>query len=329
MSLLVSVGLVALVRRWAERRRLLDQPNDRSLHVRPTPRGGGVGIVVPVCGALACVGLLVPASRSEAWWLAGAGLLMAIVGWIDDLRGLSAGVRLVAYLCGAALVVLGVGTWPAVVWPGLLHVELAWTAAPLTVLLVAGLTNAYNFMDGTDGIAGGQGVIAGGGWLGAGLLLQDPLLTVAGTAIAGASLGFLLFNWPPASIFMGDVGSAFLGFTLAGLTVYVAPRAPAMATAGLLFVWPFVFDTTFTFLRRAWRGENLLAAHRSHLYQRLVLTGVAHRTTALVYGAYAAAGIGVGMTFLRETARLSVVGGGLIGSLAVALWLVVLWRERS
>jgi UDP-N-acetylmuramyl pentapeptide phosphotransferase/UDP-N-acetylglucosamine-1-phosphate transferase len=184
-------------------------------------------------------------------------------------------------------------------------------------------------MDGVDGIAGGQAVVAGIGWIAVGYAIQDPLLVVVGTVLAAASAGFLLFNWAPASVFMGDVGSSFLGFLLAALAVYAAARSPASATAGMLFVWPFVFDATFTFLRRAGRRENVLDAHRSHLYQRLVLTGVSHRTTALLYGALAAIGVAVGIAVAREARIVSFVGALVIGALGATLWLVVVWRERS
>jgi len=328
-GLISSVGLVAAARYWAQRSMLLDHPNERSLHVRPTPRGGGIGIVVPICFAIGSVGVMEPATKAAATWLASVGLLIATVGLVDDVRGLPAVTRLVAHVSAGALVVAGIGVWRTFAWPGLLFVDLGWAAVPFTVLLVVGLTNAYNFMDGVDGIAGSQGFVAGFGWIGAGYALQDPLLVVAGAVIAMASFGFLLFNWSPASVFMGDVGSSFLGFLLAALAVFAAPRSPATATAGILFLWPFVFDTAFTFLRRVGRRENVLGAHRSHLYQRLVLTGVSHRTVALLYGALATVGVAVGNAVAREAAIASRAGALLIGALAAGLWLAVIWRERA
>jgi UDP-N-acetylmuramyl pentapeptide phosphotransferase/UDP-N-acetylglucosamine-1-phosphate transferase len=202
-------------------------------------------------------------------------------------------------------------------------------AIPFTVLLVAGFTNAYNFMDGIDGIAGSQAAIAGFGWIGAGYALQDPLVAVLGAVLAAANLGFLLFNWPPASIFMGDVGSSFLGFVLAVLSVLVARQSAAIAMAGMLFVWPFVFDTVFTFLRRVGRREHLLRPHRTHLYQRLVLTGVSHRAVTLLYAALATTGLAVGHAVAREATIASAAGASLISVLAATVWLVVVRRERS
>ncbi len=328
VGLVGSVGLVAAVKHWAERRSLLDHPNERSLHVRPTPRGGGIGIVVPVCLALAAAGFLIPEIKSATSWLVGAGLLMAAVGFIDDVRGLPAITRLFVHVCAAGMAVVAFGAWRTLEWPGLLSVDLGWAAVPFTVFLLAGFTNAFNFMDGVDGIAGCQGVVAGIGWAGAGYAMQDPLLTVAGSVIATASLGFLLFNWSPASVFMGDVGSSFLGFSLAALAVHAASRSASAATAGMLFVWPFILDPAFTLLRRAGRRENLLAAHRSHLYQRLVLTGVSHQSVTLLYGALAVSGVAIGAAVARGAAVPSRAGAALLGFLAVGLWSVVVIRER-
>jgi UDP-N-acetylmuramyl pentapeptide phosphotransferase/UDP-N-acetylglucosamine-1-phosphate transferase len=123
-----------------------------------------------------------------------------------------------------------------------------------------------------------------------GLLTELPMVSALGVLVAGSSLGFLGHNWPPARIFMGDVGSAFLGFTLAMLAVIGGLADPRLPFAGVLVVWPFVFDATFTILRRLRRGENIFAAHRSHLYQRLVIAGWSHRTVTLLY--LALAGIG-------------------------------------
>jgi UDP-N-acetylmuramyl pentapeptide phosphotransferase/UDP-N-acetylglucosamine-1-phosphate transferase len=321
-----SISLVALVRSWA-RRKLLDHPNERSLHVQPTPRGAGIGIVVPVCLVMSALALRAPVAMSPAIWIVVGGLLMATIGLIDDVRGLSAIVRLVVQVFAAGLIAIGVGAGQTIVWPGLFHIDVAWAAVPLTILLVAGFTNAYNFMDGVDGIAGSQAIVAGIGWLGIGYAIQDPFLVAAGAVIAMASLGFLFFNWPPASIFMGDVGSSFLGFVLAALAVYAATQSPAAGTAGLLVVWPFVFDTAFTIVRRTGRRENLLEAHRSHLYQRLVLTGVSHRTATLLYAGLAAVGVLVGWAVVNDAHVASVAGAIVIGVLAAALWRLVRSRE--
>ena len=179
--------------------------------------------------------------------------------------------------------------------PGLGEVPLGWLAYPLTGLWVLGLTNAFNFMDGLDGLAGGTAVIVAAAF-GVVAFTQGSTFTclICGTLIAG-SLGFLAFNLPPARIFMGDVGSAFLGFSFAALAVIAARHDQAHTS---FFVMPllllnFIWDTAFTFLRRWRRGENVAAAHRSHLYQLLNQSGLSHRAVALLHWMVAAAqGVG-------------------------------------
>ncbi len=307
---------------------ILDHANERSLHHDPTPRGGGIGIAVPVS-----LGLFFLSGAPGPWavagiWMAGAGAIVASAGLVDDILTLPAVPRLVVQLFAAWLLTQGIGEWRLLTWPGLFTVDLGQAAPVVTVLLLVGLTNAYNFMDGVDGIAGTQGILAGAGWVGIGYAMQEPALASIGAILATTSLGFLLFNWPPASIFMGDVGSCFLGFVLAALTIHVATRSPVAATAGLLCVWPFIFDTAFTLVNRMRRRENVLRAHRSHLYQRLVLSGSSHQSVTVLYGALAAAGAAVGNAMVRESAPAAIAGAVLIAMLACGLWWVVVLQER-
>lgn len=266
--MLVSAVLVRLIRAWAEQKAILDHPNERSSHDVPKPHGGGIAIV-----AITLAG--------SAWWwtprfaiVAGAALVIAIVSWIDDVRHLPATLRLGVQSLAAVAVLMAypVGAF-----------------TPLAFLWIVGLTNAYNFMDGIDGIAGGQAVVAGLSWALFGMMAQQPLMATIGLLIAGSSAGFLLHNWQPARIFMGDVGSAFLGFVFAALAVMAWPNF-RLAAAGLLVVWPFVVDAAFTFVRRASRGERLMEAHRSHIYQRINQRGLSHRAVASIYIVLAAAG---------------------------------------
>lgn len=267
IAMLVSAVLVRVIRAWAERY-LLDHPNERSSHTIPTPRGGGIAIVaVTLAGSL-----LVMTPRLAA--VAGLALVIAAMSFIDDLRGLPAKLRLfvqIAVAFAAAWLFLP-PPWvlPAMIW-------------------IVGLTNAYNFMDGIDGIAGGQAVVAGLGWALAGMLAQQPLLATLGLLLAGSSAGFLTQNWHPARIFMGDVGSAFLGFFFAALAVMSWPDRRLML-AGLLFVWPFVADAAVTFFRRLLRGERVMEPHKTHLYQRLHQRGLSHGNVAAIYVGAAAVG---------------------------------------
>lgn len=283
---------VANMRRWVAQR-MLDIPNERSSHTRPTPRGGGLLIVLVTLTGLWLAVLLFGVGWTmptlPAFTLGAA--LIAVVSWRDDLQPVSNRVRFGAHAIGALLVILLVGYWQLIELPLLPALFVGWLGIPITFLWLAGLTNAYNFMDGIDGLAGSQAVVAGAGWAGLGWLSGEPLVSLLGLLVAGSSLGFLLHNWPPARIFMGDVGSAFLGFTFAALPVLVAQHHPRLAVAGILLLWPFLFDTTCTFLRRLRRRENVFAAHRSHLYQRLVIVGYSHRSVTLVYIGLALVGV--------------------------------------
>jgi UDP-N-acetylmuramyl pentapeptide phosphotransferase/UDP-N-acetylglucosamine-1-phosphate transferase len=170
----------------------------------------------------------------------------------------------------------------------------------LTVLWIVGMTNAFNFMDGIDGIAGitaaaALGVVSGGFWLGG-----DGYGALLAAAVAAAAVGFLVWNWQPARVFMGDVGSASLGYTIAVLPL-VAGEAERrwLLPLTVAVMWPFLLDTTLTFLRRLRNGENVLEAHRSHFYQRLVIGGWSHSTVALIYGV---ASLGAGLAVLAARA---------------------------
>lgn len=187
----------------------------------------------------------------------------------------------------ASLLVVSVYTSGGDYAPG---AEIYRFVVPVFIFLwVVWLTNAYNFMDGIDGIAGLQAVVAGVGWLAAGIVLQQETIWFYGGILAFSGFGFLIQNWQPAKIFMGDVGSAFLGYTFAVLPVLAVGRSEK--TFGQLFItaaallWLFIFDTVFTFCRRALDAEKVWKPHRTHIYQRLVARGFSHRRVAAVYAA--------------------------------------------
>jgi UDP-N-acetylmuramyl pentapeptide phosphotransferase/UDP-N-acetylglucosamine-1-phosphate transferase len=319
---------VGAVRRVTERRRILDLPGARSLHDRPVPRGGGLAIATVCLGALAILPLagLSPSPLLAGWMLLG-GAVVAAVSWADDLRSLPVPARLAAHVAAAVCVLVATGAPLVVEVPLFGELRPAWLGPPLVVLWVVGLTNAYNFMDGIDGIAAGQAVVAGLGWL---LLPSGDLAVRAlGLVLAAACAGFLPHNWQPARLFMGDVGSAFIGYLLAGLTVVASRHNPRFAVAGVLLVWPFVFDTAYTMLRRLRRGENLLTAHRAHIYQRLVIGGWQHRSVAILYTALACLGLGFGVLWLRGGAIAAVSVAVGVPLAAVGLWALVVWNERQ
>ena len=284
LALVLSyLGVAGLVR-WATRRQILDVPNERSSHTRPTPHGGGLVIVILSTAGLLIAWLLCPVSFPAALpaYLVGAWLV-AGVSWLDDLRSLPNRLRFAAHLLAAVIAVWSWGFWSQVALPGVGDVRLGWVGLPVTILWIGWLTNAYNFMDGIDGIAGGQAVAAGIGWAALGWMSGQLLVSILGLLLAASSLGFLGHNWSPARIFMGDVGSVFLGYSFAVLPIIAAKSDPHLALAGILLVWPFVFDATFTLLRRLQMKENIFAAHRSHLYQRLIIAGHSRRSVSVLY----------------------------------------------
>ena len=241
---LVSWFLTGAMRRYALRSELLDVPNERSLHRTPIPRGGGVAVVLVTLAGLTTAGLLSKIPADVAWALGGGGALVAAVGWLDDRRSVSARVRATVHAAAAC--------WAAYwIWGELTPAALA------GVVCIMWAINLYNFMDGIDGLAGAEassiGLIAGALFLMAG---RNDLAAVA-FLVAAAAMGFLGWNWPPARIFMGDVGSGFLGFMFGALSL-IAGRSGALPLAlCLLLAGVFAFDATITLLRRAARGERV------------------------------------------------------------------------
>ncbi len=328
-ALTLSFGAVELVRRYSIRNAFLDIPNQRSSHTRPTPRGGGLGIVIVVS-----VGLCLLSMWESSWswrmvsWYLLAALVVAGVSWIDDVRSLPNHWRLVAHAGCALIITTAFGYWDGLKLPWMGEVHLGAWGFPVTLVWIVGLTNAYNFMDGIDGIAGGQGAVAGLGWAALGWLSGQPLVEVLGLLLAASNLGFLIHNWSPARIFMGDVGSAFLGFTFAILPVIASKTNGRAVVAGVLFVWPFVFDAGLTFLGRLVKGENVFTPHRSHLYQSLVISGRNHAYVSVLYISFAAATSIVGVAWYAGVAGSEWAVALLVPAFSLSLRLFVLHEER-
>ncbi|HMQ03999.1 MAG TPA: glycosyltransferase family 4 protein [Pyrinomonadaceae bacterium] len=300
VSFLATAFGVALFRRYAARTGLLDHPNERSSHSSPVPRGGGVVIV------LVCLGLYVASAHAigfhASWWFVVGGGVVAGISWLDDKHTVPPLLRLFAQAGAAVLVIVGIGHFTSLPIPfssNMLH--LGWLGVLITFLWIVWMINAYNFMDGIDGIAGSQGVVAGISWAILGFLLGDPVITIVGAILAFSCLGFLVHNWSPARIFMGDVGSAFLGFSFAVLPVMTRSSNEEgsgwLLAAGVSFVWLFLFDTLFTLAARLKKGEKVWIAHRQHLYQRMVIAGTSHASVTLLF---AGAGALVAASFLAH-----------------------------
>ncbi len=311
-------ALTPVLAAWARRRHYLDVPNHRSSHVVATPRIGGIALVLGVLSGVVVLYLSGAGLGVGVPHVLGGALAIAVLGLIDDFQHLSALVRLAIQTAVAVAVVMtsGDAALPGVASP---------FAGIVTVLWLVTLTNAFNFMDGIDGIAGAQALVAGSGWLVVGLLSGAPYVAALGLLLAAASAGFLPHNWHPAKVFMGDAGSGFFGFLFAALPLLAPPATGTLWLCAVLLMWPFLADTAVTLLRRAGRGEDVLSAHRSHVYQRLVLTGRSHRYVALLYA---------GLAVLGGVAAVSLIAGSppaLLTSITaiVAAAIVVWWNVKA
>jgi Fuc2NAc and GlcNAc transferase len=326
-AFLASAGLAGLARRYALSRSLLDVPNERSSHTVPTPRGGGLAIaLVVLIGLVLLAGAGWVAPRIAAA-LAGGGALVAWVGWLDDRRGLSASLRLMAHVAAAVWVVAWLRGMPHLTL-GVGAVDLGFAGALLAVLGTVWATNLYNFMDGIDGLAAGEAVAVG---LIATILLapREPSLASITLLLATAAAGFLVWNWPPARLFMGDVGSGFLGFMFGGLAVASENARALPALLWLVLLGPFFVDATVTLFRRMARGERWHAAHRSHAYQRAVQAGWSHRrVTSAVITLTGALGL-TGCLVTRDPLLLGPALAVAAASLGVVYLTVERWRPMS
>ena len=263
---------------------LVDRPNERSLHERPVSRAGGLAILAGTAAGLAVAAFAeapAPAAAAGAGWVLAGAFLVACVSLADDVRRLSPSIRIAAHLAAAGCVVLSGWACERIVLPGaVLHLGPA-AGAAFTVLFVAWFVNLYNFMDGMDGLAGGMAVIGFTTFALFGALQGAPELVAAGLAVAAAALGFLPFNFPPAKLFMGDLGSTLLGYLCAAAMLRADRSASVPLWISLLVFSPFFVDASVTLVRRILAGERPWRPHRSHFYQRLVRLGWGRRKTVL------------------------------------------------
>ncbi|MBK9130725.1 MAG: glycosyltransferase family 4 protein [Gammaproteobacteria bacterium] len=294
--------MVYLLSRTGSLLRIIDHPNERSLHQIPTPRTGGLGIWVGSLAGLGAVSLLF-GEVLEVIWLATGALIIAIISFIDDRLHVPVRIRLSIHLLAAITLVIGGLQWQSIELPGL-HINLPpGITHVLSVLFIIWMTNLYNFMDGMDGLAGGMAVF-GFGTLGMlGHLAGDDFYAAMCWMIAASSAGFLVWNFPPARIFMGDTGSSVLGLLAAALSLWADRDGLFPLWTAMLIFAPFVFDATLTLARRTLQGERIWEAHRSHYYQRLVQAGWSHRRTVLwEYGLMLLCSAGAFYAFRASTA---------------------------
>jgi UDP-N-acetylmuramyl pentapeptide phosphotransferase/UDP-N-acetylglucosamine-1-phosphate transferase len=329
--MVILPALLAFVSAWLITRSLCSpksflsifaHPNDRTLHSTPTPQTGGLAVIVSVVIALlaaASVLALVQPSQpllpkgvaSGSLWIVVSMLLVFTVSFIDDCSGLPASLRLGVQAAAAFIIISGVGlTLSSIPIPGGLTIELGLAAIPVSALLLIWMANLYNFMDGMDGFAGGMtfwgfGFLAYFGWQ-----THFPVMLIISTFVAMGALGFLMHNFPPARIFMGDAGSITLGFLAGTFTILGVRDGIFDLWVPIMIFSPFIADATATLLRRALRRKRIWEAHREHYYQRVVLSGWSHRRTVLAeYGIMIlCGGLAVAYHHSTDKGRLIILG---------------------
>ena len=286
----------------------LDRPNERSLHETPVPRLGGVAVML---GALVAVPFLETAHALAL----GLAVGLAALSFIDDLRGVPTVVRLACHLAAAAVLV------------AYALLPMAWFELVLLALAVTWMTNLFNFMDGSDGLAGGMACIGFAAYALAALVADHSALAAVCIALSASAAAFVLFNFHPAKIFLGDVGSIPLGFLTGALGILGWSEDVWPLWFPLLVFGLFIGDATLTLLKRLLRGERVWQAHRSHYYQRLVQLGVGHRGTALV--SYALMLVCAAAALYARNEAPSVQAGAIAVAViimsAVAVWIDFRW----
>lgn len=324
--LLISASwlLTAILRHYTLTKNLLDVPNDRSSHSTPTPRGGGVAIVIVFLIGLSCLWAMSLLDDKAFVAFMVAGLWVAIIGFIDDHNHIAAGWRLMAHFCAAGWLLFWLGGLPPLIMSGT-EIDLGWAGHLLALVCLVWLLNLYNFMDGIDGIAGIEAVTVclGGAVLyglsdASGSEWQLPLVLMA------AVIGFLFWNFPRARIFMGDAGSGFIGLVLGGFTIQVAWVAPELFWSWLILLAAFIVDATITLLRRIVRGDKFYQAHRNHAYQHASRKIGAHLPVSLAFGA-------INLFWLLPIAALVTVGWidgavGLVIACTPLVWLAFAFK---
>lgn len=284
-AIVSAFALTLVIQRNGYRVSRLDIPNERSSHVIPTPRGGGIAIVLVILATF--IGLWVTGTMAPRDVLSiGAGsLIVAVVGHLDDRGRLtSARWRLLGHLIAASIILIGLHGLPPLPVFGV-SIDLGVIGSILGVLYLVWLLNLFNFMDGIDAITGVETLTTApcGAYL-VWTTAPTSQLWFVPLALAGATLGFLILNWPPAKIFIGDVGSGFIGIMIGALSIQAAHTTPQLGWSWVILMGVFIVDATVTLIRRALRRERLYVAHRSHAYQHVAIRVGRHTPVSIGIG---------------------------------------------
>ncbi len=308
-TVIMSAATTRLVLGWLHQRQILDHPNERSSHSLPIPRGGGLGVVPVVAAMLILTAFVVPGGYAPV--LAAGALILMAVSWLDDRKGLAPLPRFLLQAAIIAATLIGVPT-KELVFQGLLPL---WADRLLVALGWLWFVNLYNFMDGIDGITGIETAT-----IGIGIAITGDQFAPQAAGVAAAGLGFLVWNWHPARIFLGDSGSIPLGFVLGGLLIHLA--GSGHLAAALILPAYYLADATITLLWRLKDGETVWQPHRRHFYQRAVQGGKSHSQVSLAILAGNVALIGCAWIATTGPAAL----GALLAVAVVAALLTLLTR---
>ena len=278
----LSAALTLQIRKSALHKQLLDIPNDRSLHSVPTPRGGGAAIVLAFTASIVALSVTNFVETKNAMILIGCGSVIALTGFLDDRQLLShARSRLALHFVAAVIAVSALGGLPTLPVFGT-DVSLGFFGGILATIYLVWLLNLFNFMDGIDGISGAEVVSVCGT---AAFLIHrtthDYNIASLPLALAAATLGFLVFNWPPAKIFMGDVGSGFVGFIIGVFSLIAADNVGYLGWVWAILLGVFIVDATVTLIGRLFRKQKPHVAHRSHAFQHLALRFGSHKRVTI------------------------------------------------
>ncbi len=274
-----------VVRRWALQSGVVDIPNERSSHDLPTPRGGGIAIVASFFAAMFLASFFYSFDLRTYWGLLLSAAAIAILGFIDDLHGLSRRHRFAVWIIIAGVSMAFGIRLRAVALPVIGVIPLSILSPLITFVWLIGVANFYNFMDGIDGLAAGEAISVAGFLAIVSLMHGNTFIFVTSLILLGSALGFLLHNLPPARIFMGDGGSNFLGFVFAALAIIGSQSGATSIPFAIpvVLLGTFLFDATITLLKRIPKGKNWLKPHRDHYYQRLIILGYSHKRVTFLY----------------------------------------------
>jgi len=322
-SAFAALVLTPLVARIALKLGIVDRPGSRRIHSRSIPRMGGVAILLAMFGPIIPVMLLSNAVGSafreihtRVIAMLAASVAMVLVGLVDDVRGLRARFKFLAQIAAAAVVCAFGIRIETVSVEGLFALHFGWLAWPITILWIVSITNAVNLIDGLDGLAAGIAAVACGVIAVLAMSAGQTVMAVLMLALLGSLMGFVVFNFNPARIFMGDCGSMFVGFVLATTSVMCNVKSQTLVGLALpaLALGVPIFDTLFSMLRRILERRSLFSPDRGHIHHRLLALGLRHRHVVLImYGlTVLAAGLGMFMMATRSTETILILAGILL-----------------